>query len=784
MDDLDLIFENIVPWNGEVDTGRDARLKLDRNFARIKNNFEAFADGLFINLGGIPEDEFDNITKPGYYLYAIQAGSGEIKGILVVSKDGFIRQIRYEFNGMYIRSFTDEGWEEWEDQFVLKLRKHIDNDSIYWDGNKRVIKSKGGGGSEIFTITVDADETSGVRGEILPAKVNKVQQGDSLTITIVPKTGFVVQRVNVDKVSQGAITEYTFRNVQEDHTMYVWFQAEVAANPTDWLERSDLPGTYYSSLQAAFDALKADYPEKLTKDITITCVKDGIRFKRDRNLWLAEIINWNKGSMFTLTVDGANKLTLDCASVGGLNFDHVDNIIVKNTAFVNVANYMESSAPEEVSGVNFTGNVESYSRNLYVADCTINGLSPVNKNGLGRYAIIGKYAENMYVNGCRITEFNCIPLKFMDCRIVSLIKSYIDASHSYGLIGHPALCTMSNSQILIAEDNEFTGTSGEYFFYLTNVEHIFFRRNYFHDGNGEGIKIASKVPVKEFVLESNLFVHLLNQPVVTWGYHYVIFECDAEHVSMLGNTAYINSTWWQQWFMKAQNHHIDTFDSYNNIIISAVADSVPMRGVSLGTVGTINSGNNLYQVPLNSSGNPVHGFFGTDDIRGSLSSMQEKGIEIGSNLANTGVKLLQVQNGGSSYKLLDVLAGTYPADVSHLPDIDYEYKAKAATGNTVGCYNLAGTVIDETNDAATGYAGVDISENASFSNEAQYTTYADGLLLVKHNTLNRSKFVKVSAIGTQHSTLILGRYGLLQLLPVLDNSGEYVSDELYDINIE
>lgn len=89
MDDLDLIFENIVPWNGEVDTGRDARLKLDRNFARIKNNFEAFADGLFINLGGIPEDEFDNITKPGYYLYAIQAGSGEIKGILVVSKDGF-----------------------------------------------------------------------------------------------------------------------------------------------------------------------------------------------------------------------------------------------------------------------------------------------------------------------------------------------------------------------------------------------------------------------------------------------------------------------------------------------------------------------------------------------------------------------------------------------------------------------------------------------------------------------------------------------------------------------
>lgn len=31
---------------------------------------------------------------------------------------------------------------------------------------------------------------------------------------------------------------------------------------------------------------------------------------------------------------------------------------------------------------------------------------------------------------------------------------------------------------------------------------------------------------------------------------------------------------------------------------------------------------------------------------------------------------------------------------------------------------------------------------------------------------------------------MLGRYGLLQLLPVLDDEGEYVSDELYDINIE
>ena len=37
---MDNEFENIVPWNGANDTGRDVRLKWKRNFDRIKANFE------------------------------------------------------------------------------------------------------------------------------------------------------------------------------------------------------------------------------------------------------------------------------------------------------------------------------------------------------------------------------------------------------------------------------------------------------------------------------------------------------------------------------------------------------------------------------------------------------------------------------------------------------------------------------------------------------------------------------------------------------------------------
>lgn len=50
---MDNEFENIIPWNGANDTGRDVRLKWQRNFERVKANFEEIlkivGDGDFAN---------------------------------------------------------------------------------------------------------------------------------------------------------------------------------------------------------------------------------------------------------------------------------------------------------------------------------------------------------------------------------------------------------------------------------------------------------------------------------------------------------------------------------------------------------------------------------------------------------------------------------------------------------------------------------------------------------------------------------------------------------------
>ena len=43
---MDNAFEQIVPWNGAQDTGRDVRLKWQRNFERIKSNFEELTEQL------------------------------------------------------------------------------------------------------------------------------------------------------------------------------------------------------------------------------------------------------------------------------------------------------------------------------------------------------------------------------------------------------------------------------------------------------------------------------------------------------------------------------------------------------------------------------------------------------------------------------------------------------------------------------------------------------------------------------------------------------------------
>ena len=63
----------------------------------------------------------------------------------------------------------------------------------------------------------------GLDGSISPSGNVSVNAGDSQTFTVTPNTGYQVASVLVDEVSVGAVSSYTFNNVQADHMISATF---------------------------------------------------------------------------------------------------------------------------------------------------------------------------------------------------------------------------------------------------------------------------------------------------------------------------------------------------------------------------------------------------------------------------------------------------------------------------------------------------------------------------------------------------------------------------------
>ena len=73
-----------------------------------------------------------------------------------------------------------------------------------------------------FTIAPNA----GSHGTITPSTPTEVPAGGSQTFTISPDQGYVVEDVKVNKESVGAVSSYTFENVQQDSTIRVTFKQQ------------------------------------------------------------------------------------------------------------------------------------------------------------------------------------------------------------------------------------------------------------------------------------------------------------------------------------------------------------------------------------------------------------------------------------------------------------------------------------------------------------------------------------------------------------------------------
>ena len=77
-----------------------------------------------------------------------------------------------------------------------------------------------------YTITA----SSGPNGSISPSGTVSVPAGDSLSVTISPNSGCMILQVLVDGVAMGAVSSYTFTNVNANHTIQASFAGQYTIN--------------------------------------------------------------------------------------------------------------------------------------------------------------------------------------------------------------------------------------------------------------------------------------------------------------------------------------------------------------------------------------------------------------------------------------------------------------------------------------------------------------------------------------------------------------------------
>ena len=156
-------FENIVPWNGQNDTGYDARMKLERNFTRAGTSLESIVKWIAENLLDL-DDRFLHKDRDDKTTYLLSLLGGAI--IKNWAKFGeFVTNIQ----GGYI----DENGNMEMESGVFRKRLFVPeiayNRITYFKGRSCV--SPGGGctvlsyvdnGNGSYTITPDLTDADGL----------------------------------------------------------------------------------------------------------------------------------------------------------------------------------------------------------------------------------------------------------------------------------------------------------------------------------------------------------------------------------------------------------------------------------------------------------------------------------------------------------------------------------------------------------------------------------------------------------------------------------------------
>lgn len=583
---------------------------------------------------------------------------------------------------------------------------------------------------------------------------------------------------------------------------------KASKSPVDFLERDDLPGTYYSSLHLAMNAVVDDYPSGLTQNVTINCIK---RVREERNpldsnkpnnlrVWTAVIKDWNKDTVYTLTINGNFKYTLSCYSLGGIRIENCDNIIIKNMQFYDYSNYYRSSSPEEVAAIYSVGSMESKNKNIVVLRCTFDGVykHTTGTNIYADYAFDTKLTSNIVIQRCTFNKAAGVPIKCSDVDCMEIKESYLSGNIKRSTIAHETLCSISNSIRIEITDCILNGlTLEEYGLTITDTKEFICKRNRIFNFDGTIFLLKGTEDLKS-TFDSCLFFDNLKRHLLNYLKFLVRIEQPVTSLSVINNTVYMNgiNVYFQEAF--SVDGDVVSLTNYNNIYIDKNNRVNTFLRVT-GLLTNYYAKSNLYKSLLYYSGDrfntttilscdsfkEAHSITETRNLIG----FQSAGYEQNSVISGSTENLLEIEllpsgstlTGITSY---ETISNEYLADGTIYNNFDIDYKKVTGTTSTIGAFNLIGQVWNETGDTTSGYTGTDIVENETFNQLAVYTVSADDGIIIQSNTLDRNYLLKFIFSGGDYNILRYGNSVYLTLLCDFDANGLYIDDISYDVNIE
>ena len=189
--------------------------------------------------------------------------------------------------------------------------------NITMNSNKTVIAS-----FMIKQYTITA--TAGAGGSISPSGDVKVNHGANQSFTITPNTGYNIEDVKIDGSSIGAVTNYTFTNVTDNHTIAVTFKIKtytisVSANPSEGGTASG-GGTFSHNQQVNLSATQNAGYQFLnwTEGGSVVSTKANYSFPATGNRTLVANFNMIKGTIeiSDKTIDGFGQIEVYAENFG------------------------------------------------------------------------------------------------------------------------------------------------------------------------------------------------------------------------------------------------------------------------------------------------------------------------------------------------------------------------------------------------------------------------------------------------------------------------------------